>query len=82
MMGHVPDGLAKILTDLKRRHLITGVTGKVTGQKRSAAGGMWTVGGGIVLPCKYNIYGDVRNREIVRNEIFNSDIECSEFEMI
>ncbi len=74
-MGHVPDGLAKFLTDLKCRHLITGVTAEVTGQKRAAAGGMWTVGGGIVLPCKYKIYGDVRNKETVRNEIFNSDVD-------
>ncbi len=75
MMGHIPDALAKVLTYLKRRHLITGVTGKVTGEKRAAHSGTWTVGGGIVLPCKYNIYGDVRNKETVRNEIFNGDID-------
>ncbi len=35
---------------------------------------MWTVRGGIVLPCKYTRYNeDVRNKEIVRNEIFDSD---------
>ncbi len=33
----------------------------------------WMIRGGIVLPCRYKIYEDVRNKEIVRNAIFHSN---------
>ncbi len=35
----------------------------------SAIGGMYHGGGGIVIPCTYKIYGNVEDRDEVRNAL-------------
>ena len=46
VIGHVPDGLAGVLAPLLDSGAVTSVTGTTTGPPRSAAEGVWAVGGG------------------------------------
>ena len=57
VIGHIPDGLAAILAPLLDSGTVTSVTGSITGPPRSAAEGVWGVGGGIELPCEYALHG-------------------------
>ena len=65
-VGHIPDGLARIIKPLIRNGLIERVEGKITGDSRSAPEGTWARGGGIELPCKYKLYGPIKHKINVR----------------
>ena len=69
MIGHMPDSLAKVLTELNNKDLITDVMAKITGYRQGAPGGTWSKGGGVVLPCTYKIYGKQNNMQTVRHSI-------------
>ena len=68
--GHVPDPLARILAPMLDGGVITCMEGTVTGVARSAREGVWVPGGGIEIPCKY---------ELVRCEKYSEKLDkCSE----
>ena len=54
VIGHIPDGLAAILAPLLDSGTVTSVTGTTTSPPRSAAEGVWAVGGGIA--CLVNMH--------------------------
>ena len=68
---HVPEILAIKLTPLWKDGSISEITGKITGEARSAPEGTWTQGGGIEIPCIYNIMGDKQHKVKVRNVLKN-----------
>ena len=72
VIGHVPDGLAAVLAPLLDSGTVTSVTGTTTGPPRSAAVGVWAVGGGIELPCKYALHGTKKDRSHVRTALRQS----------
>ena len=41
----------------------------VNGEPRDALEGTWTLGGGVEIPCIYNLYGDKINKRYVRKEL-------------
>ncbi len=58
MMGHVPDALAEVLSDMNENAIgLKDILAIVTGHRHSSQCGTWTNGGGIDLPCTYNVYG-------------------------
>ena len=72
VFGHVPDGLAAVLTPLLDSGTVTSVTGMTTGPPRSAAEGVWPVGGGIELPCEYALHSTKKDRSHVRTALRRS----------
>lgn len=54
VVGHIPDRLAEVLYQpLLNKNVV--VSCRVTGQSRSAPEGVWVQGGGIEIPCRYEI---------------------------
>ena len=53
-VGHVPDSLAEALYKLLLEKEIK-MTSRVSGQSRSSPEGVWVQGGGIEIPCFYQI---------------------------
>ena len=53
-VGHVPDSLAEVLYKPLLEKEIK-MTCRVSGQSRSAPEGVWVQGGGIEIPCFYEI---------------------------
>ena len=53
-VGHIPDALAEVLFQPLVDGHIT-VSGRVTGQSRSAPEGVWVQGGGVEIPCNYEV---------------------------
>ena len=66
VMGHVPEGLVKILYPLLENGRIERISGKVIGCARPAPEGTWATGGGIELPCKYKLYGKRKDKDVVK----------------
>ena len=64
VIGHVPDGLAAVLAPLLDSGTVTSI-GTTMGPPRSAAEGVWAVGGGIELPCEYALHGAKKDRSHV-----------------
>ena len=46
--------MAAVLAPMLDSGTVTSVTGMITDPSRSAAEGVWAVGGGIELPCEYD----------------------------
>ena len=69
VIGYVPDGLAAILAPLLDSGTVTSVTGTITGPPRSAAEGVWAVGGDIELPCEYALHGAKKDRSHIRTAL-------------
>ena len=69
IVGHVPDRLTEVLFTPFDEGLIT-MTYRVTGHSRSAVEGTWNQGGGIEIPCIYDvsIKADVRAKKIQLKE--------------
>ncbi len=67
--------VAEIFSNMMNMNLISDVTAKVTGYRQAAPDGVWVPGGGIVLPCTYKIYGGIANRNTVRSQIENGEID-------
>ena len=72
VIGHIPDGLAAVLAPLLDSGTVTSVTGTITDPPRSAAEGVWAVGGGIELPCEYALHGAKKDRSHVRTALRRS----------
>ena len=68
VIGHIPDGLAAILAPLLDSSTVT----SITGPPRSAAEGVWAVGGGIELPCEYAFYCAKKDHSHVRTALRRS----------
>ena len=43
------------------------IDGTIVGDAKPSPEGTWTQGGGIEQPCKYKLYGDIKNKKTVRN---------------
>ena len=65
-IGHIPDGLAQLLSALVKGGKIKQIYGVITGHANAAPEGTWTQGG-IKLPCKYKIYGRENCKDMVQN---------------
>ena len=68
-IGHIPDGLAKVIHGLMVEGKINRIDGKITGEARSAPEGTWSQGGGNVLPFNYKIYGNIDCKSFVKSEL-------------
>ena len=60
-LGHIPEILAQVLASEIRSGNIVFVEAIVTGEPRNALEGVWVLGG-IETPCKYFIYGVMKNK--------------------
>ena len=69
VIGHVPNSLAAVLAPLLDSSAVTSVTGTITGPPKSAPEGVWSVGGGIELPCEYALHGEKKDRSCVRTAL-------------
>ena len=56
IIGHVPEPVARRLAALIRGGEVSQVSAEVIGTSRPAPEGTWTQGGGIEIPCKYEIH--------------------------
>ena len=61
VIGHVPDTLAKVLFQPLMDGNIS-ISCTITGQSRPAPEGVWVQGGGIEIPCSYEVV--IRKDEI------------------
>ena len=50
-IGHIPDGLSKVVAPALKKEIVLSVEAKVTGHPRNAAEGKWKLGSGIEVPC-------------------------------
>ena len=69
VIGRVPDGLAAVLAPLLDSGTVTSITGTITGHPRSVPESVWTVGGGIELPCEYALHGAKKDRSHIRTAL-------------
>ena len=67
VIGHVPEGLAKILTPILEDGRLKKIDGWITGPERPAPEGTWRMGGGIELLCCYVLHGLKESRNDVRS---------------
>ena len=68
-VGHVPDALAHKLVPLLENSMIVCMEAVVNEEPRDALEGKWTSGGGVEIPCTYNLYGDKTNKRYVRKKL-------------
>lgn len=73
LIGHMPDSLADVLSTLFNEDYIDRVVCKIVGYRQAAQQGMYTRGGGIVVPCVYYIFGPAPGRTYVRNRLRNGE---------
>ena len=59
-IGHIPDGLFKVVVLALKWEIVLSDEAEVTGHPRDAAEGKWTLGDGIEVPCTYRLYGPKR----------------------
>ena len=57
IVGHVPEGLCQSFFSILGTFPAVSIDCISTGLPRGASQGTWTVGGGIVIPAKYIIFG-------------------------
>ena len=62
-VGHVP---AAILFPLRKVWKVYEIQAKITGKSRRAQEGTWLHGGGLEIPCQYNIIGPKINKKYCR----------------
>ena len=67
-VGHVTEALAAILFPLRKAWKVYKIQAKVTGKSRRAPEGIWVLGGGIEIPCQYNIIGPKIHKKYYRKE--------------
>ena len=68
-MGHIPDGLSKVVAPALKKEIVLSVDAEVTGHPRDAAEGKWTLGGRIEVPCIYRFYGPKKSKAQFRNKL-------------
>ena len=61
-IGHIPDGLSKVVTPALKKEIVLSVEAEVTGHHRDAAEGKWTLVSGIKVPCIYRFYGPKKSK--------------------
>jgi len=52
--------------------ILTSMMGEITREARKALEGSWVIGGGIELPCVYDIYGSKKHKAQVRKGIWKA----------
>ena len=67
-IGHIPDGLFKVVAPALKRESVLSVEFEVTGHPR-AAKGKWTIGSGIEVPCIYRLYCPKKSKAKFRNKL-------------
>ena len=68
-IGHMSDGLSKVVAPALKKEIILSVEAEVTGHLRDAAEGKWTLGGGIEVPCICRFYGPKKGKAEFRNKL-------------
>ena len=72
-VGHVPDVLAEVLFPLMHTWKIYLVKATISENHRVAPEGKWVPGGGIEIPCNYELYGPKNRKKYVRKIIKHSE---------
>ena len=72
-VGHVPDVFAQVLFPLMKTWKLYVVKAIVLENHRVAPEGKWVPGGGIEIPCKYELYGPKIHKKLVRKLIKESE---------
>ena len=67
IIGHIPDGLSKVVAPALKKEIELSVAAEVTGHLRDAAEEKWTLGGGIEVPYIYRFY--VKSKAKFRNKL-------------
>ena len=65
-VGHTPDSMAEVLY----QPLLDGniyIKCKISGQSRSALEGVWLQGGGIEIPCMYNVFVKKELKDLMKS---------------
>ena len=68
-IGHIPDGLSKVVAPALKKEIVLSVEAEVTGHHRDAAKGKLTLGCGIEAPCIYRFYGPKKSKAEFRNKL-------------
>ena len=68
-IGHIPDGLSKVVPPALKKEIVPSVEVEVTGHPRDVAEGKWTLGDGIEVPCIYRFYGPKKSKVEFRNKL-------------
>ena len=68
-VGHIPDGLSKVVAPVLKKEIVLSVEAEVAGHPRDAAKGKWTLGGGIEVPCIYRLYGPKKSKAEFRKKL-------------
>ena len=61
-IGHILDGLSKVVAPALKKEIMLSVEAEVTGHPRDAAEIKWTLTGGIEVPCIYRFYGPKKSK--------------------
>ena len=67
IIGHIPDGLSKVVAPALKKEIELSVAAEVTGHLRDAAEEKWTLGGGIKVLYIYRFY--VKSKAKFRNKL-------------
>ena len=68
-IGHIPDGLSKVVPPALKKEIVLSVEAEVTGHPCDAAEGKWTLGGGIQVPCICRFYGPKKSKAKLSKQI-------------
>ena len=68
-IGHIPDGLSKVVAPALKKEIVLSVEVEMTVQTPDATEGKWTLGGGIKFPCIYRFYGPKKSKAEFRNKL-------------
>lgn len=66
LLGHIPDGLSKVVAPALKKEIVLSVKAEVTGHTRQRE---WTLVGRIEVPCVYIFYGPKKSKGEFRNKL-------------
>ena len=73
-VSHVPESLAAIVFPLRKAWKVYEIQAKITGKSRRAPEGTWVLGGGIEIPCQYNIIGPKIHKKMLQKRTKKSTV--------
>ena len=68
-IGHIPDGLSKVVAPALKNEIVLSVEAEVTGHPHDEAEGKWRLGGRIEVPWISRFYGPKKSKAEFRNKL-------------
>ena len=79
-IGHIPDGLSKVVAPALRKEIVLSVEAELTGHTRDTTEGKWTLGCGIEVPRICRFYGSKKSKAKFRNKL-SKQINITDYQL-